>query len=483
MNEKELMTSSVDYTESLRNIDNMLSQFEKERQIVIDMLQNNTTGLVSVLWSRCSPICNDKKCLFNMGKTMISYSLDERINGALITNEGVINYYMCPQCKNMSRLIDFNKGGIDRPFYIEYGNMNGEQMIVKEYNITNLYTHLYTSTPKSVSRAINMCTLDKNIDKYQLYKYLNSDPFTNNILINWYIQDKLTEEGIPHIVTMYNAFSCKNSGFSVYENPDIGTMRHLQEHQNFLIHQGKPSPTAKMTDTEPLSKDIVKGVIYSLFSTLKSLQKYKFSHGCPSSKNILFKDTPCSYLHDGVHIECPITLQITDFSHSGITINNNLRIYTRNIIADEIIQNRNLNNIIDTVVTTPYSGENKKCNKTTFYKLKDPYKYLSETIIYKYIKSLGLPIYLSSFDIYAWMIVLMTEKSFYETLMNDKGLYKLWRNMWLPREFESIQTKIVGLHSKEDPTDSTDKVLKILSGLCLRYDMIDHGWNIIKTLN
>jgi len=431
-----------------------------------------------------------------MGKTMVSYSLEERINGALITNEGVINYYMCPQCKNMSRLIDFNKGGIDRPFYIEYGNMNGSQLIVKEYNVTNLYSHLYTSTPNSVTKALNIYTQDgcfnveTTIEEYYAYKHLNSDPFTNNILINWYIQDKLvTGEGLPHIVTMYNAFSCKNNGFSVYEHPDIGTMRHLQEHQNFLIHQGKPSPTAKMTDSEPLSKDIVKGVVYSLFSTLKSLQKYKFSHGCPSSQNILFKDSPCSYMYDGVHVECPITLQITDFQYSGITINNELRVYTTNVIANEILQaSRNSSNIMDIIVTTPYSNLNDKSNdlyqtnKTVFYKLKDPNKHLSETIIYKYIKSLGLPIYLSSFDIYAWMIVLMTEKSFYDTLVKDRKLYKLWRNMWLPEEFSTVQAIILSLHETEDPTNSIDKIIKILAGLSLRCDMINYGWNMIKTL-
>lgn len=478
--------STSDYSDRCRNVDNMLQQFSQDRQKIVTLLEKDPDTLIKTLWTPFSPLCNDGKCLFNMGKTIKHYSLDERINGQIITNEGYINYYMCPQCVNMSRLIDFTKGGLGKRFTLECGKQAGQSLIVMESKINRTYM-VKETPPKTVQKLLNshhMKSLSKcscsNHD-YTCMSYLGLDPFTNNIFINWYLNYQLDCLGIPNLIHMHIAYQCRENGYSLYEYPDIGRIRHLQEYPELLHHCGRPSPTSKADDKTPLSNEVVEGILKQLMATMHALQKYDFSHGGPSSRNILFKNEPCAYMYDGVHIDCPVTIKITDLHNAGITINN-IRLYNKSVIADEEIMRKDFKPVIETVEITPFSFDRSaKPEKHTVYKLQDPNKNLKETILFMYIKHLGLPIYQSSFDTYAYMIVLMAERSCYTTVMNNTKLYKFWRNMWLPRDFETIQDRILKLHKTSDPVTQVDKILRVIYGLSLKCNLISTAWEEIKT--
>lgn len=113
-----------DYTEYTRNVDNMIEQFAMDREKVVKLLENDSFDLSERLWSDMSPICKDDTCLFNMGRH-IRRSVDDLLNNISDTTESMINYYVCPQCKNMKRLIDFSKTRNGEPFYIECGSKVG----------------------------------------------------------------------------------------------------------------------------------------------------------------------------------------------------------------------------------------------------------------------------------------------------------------------------------------------------------------------
>ncbi len=487
----------IGYIKITQNIDNMLGQFTKDRNYIVYLVNNDVNKLIIELWTPSSPVCFDNKCLFNMGKTLQERTLEERIEGNIVVNEGVVNYYNCPQCKNMRRLIDFTQTQIGEPFYIECGSSAGKQLVMTETDISKLFI-IKESPPRAVSRALNnpyitnlnKCSAGCNITEsdicvvknYQTMDYIGSDPYTNNLLINWYLNNKLKEMGIPNIIKMHIGFVCSGKGYCLYEYPDIGRLRHLQEHPKFLEHKERPSPTAKADDKVPISKDTTRGIVMQLFGVLHALRKYDFSHGGPSSRSILFKKEPCSYLYDGVHVEGPLTLELCDLYHSGITVNNQ-RLYNKSVIADEELLKKPFRPIIDTITITPFSfnRDSSSSSNITIYRLKDPNQHFQEAVLFMYIKHLGLPIYQSSFDAYGFMISLMADRSFYLTVMNDESMYLLWRGMWLPQEFEMVQDKIQKLHSSPDPVTRVDKIFRFLAGFGLRCDMIEHGWNMIKT--
>lgn len=493
-----LRASDIGYCESVRNVDNMLSQFKKDREYVVSLMNTDLNRLIVDLWTPASPICFDRKCLFNMGNTQQLYTLEERIEGRTIGNEGVLNYYVCPQCKNLKRLIDFDETKIGEPFYIECGSSAGDQLIVTETGINKLYI-LKESPSPAVARALSNpyisslreCSAGCNSGdicdarSYSDTNYIGLDSYTNNTLINWYLQSKLNELDMPNVIKMHIAYVCSGKGYCLYEYPDIGRLHHLQEHPEFLSHSQKPSPTAKADDKVPISREVVKGIFMQLFATLHALKQLDFSHGGPSSRSILFNKNAVSYMYDGVHVECPITMKLAGFHHAGITVNSNEesnRFYNKSVIADESLMRMSFKPIINTVTITPFSfTRNNTEEKITIYRLKDPQKNLQETVLFMYIKHLGLPIYQASFDAYAFVIALMADHSFYSAVMNDESMYLLWRKMWLPEEFSQVQDKILKLHESADPVTRVEKILRVLAGFGLRCDMTDYGWNMIKT--
>ncbi len=483
-------TNITEYLKFTCNVDNMIKQFKEDRKYVISLIDNNINKLITILWTHKSPIFIDNKCIFNMGQTQKHYTLEERIEGNTVINEGILNYYICSQCKNMERLIDFSKTNIGEPFLIEYGSSIGEQLVITETFINKLYA-IKESPPKTVSiiltspiyNDLNRCSSGCNdsgcsIKNYNTMDYLGMDSYTNNMLINWYLNEKLLSMNIPNIINMHIGFVCSGKGYSMYEYPTIGRIRHLQEYPEFLEQKNKQNQNFGIDDKVPIAREVAKGIISQLFACLHALRSFDFSHGGPSSRSILFKNVPCSYMYDGIHVDCPITAKICDLHHAGITVGNT-RLYSKSIIADDEILKKSFKPIINTVTIKPFSFDKKNTN-ITIYRLKDPNKYFKEAILFMYIKHLGLPIYQSSFDLYGFMVSLMADRSFYGAVMAEESMYLLWRRMWLPEEFDMVQQKIQKLHNSSDPATRVDKILRFLSGFGLRCDIIDYGWDMIK---
>jgi len=483
-----------DYSENTRSIDSMLEQFGRDRKKITSMLKENPNLLVQNLWQTNSPISRDDECLFHMGKSLQS-NIDDILNKPSTVCDSMVNFYICPQCKNMRRLIDFTTTSRDEGFILECGEKAGNMLYYEEKNITSLYL-VKELQPYSVKRAYAnpfiaelarcssaTCAIPSQeagsnlLLKYLETEYLGSDLFTNNMLINYYLNEEIFSK---HIIQTYISFVCNNNGYNINEYLEIPTVQNFQEFPEFLESSGKPSPTSKADDKLPLSKNVVQSIIVQLFACLHSLRKYDFSHGKPNTENLRFKKEPISYIYDGVHVNGPVTLKLADFSVSGCSVikkdGKQLRLYSKSVVGDEELKKRIYEPIIETVNLENVDG------KVTIYKLKNPCKCVKASILFMYIKHLGLPVYSASFDAYSFMIVLMSERAFYSTVTSDSQLSKFWRNMWVNNEdFEKINERIREFHEKSKNI-SLEEVLKTLSELSLRCDMIDFGWNLIKTI-
>jgi len=88
-----------------------------------------------------------------MGRTHQERTLEDRIEGNVVVNESFVNYYICPQCKNMNRLIDHAKTQIGKPFIIECGSSVGQQLVITETDLSSLFI-LKESPSPAVARAL-----------------------------------------------------------------------------------------------------------------------------------------------------------------------------------------------------------------------------------------------------------------------------------------------------------------------------------------
>src|SRR5665647_311403 len=116
------------YCDNTRSCDDMLLQFEKDRESLTFMLNQNPKKLSEVLWSNRSPISKDTNCLFNMSKS-VSLSIDDILEKNV---NPLVNYYVCPQCRNMKRLIDFNETKPNDAFPLQCGKKVGYLLYYEE---------------------------------------------------------------------------------------------------------------------------------------------------------------------------------------------------------------------------------------------------------------------------------------------------------------------------------------------------------------
>ena len=477
-----------DYSESTRNVDLMLKQFEKDRDFVTYLLKNEPDKLVSILWKYNSPISKDSDCLFQMG---ISFRLtiEQLLKRETTVSATMINFYICPQCKNMKRLIDF--ANADKTFIIECGEKAGSVLEYKEEDVAYLYLKK-EKLPASVEKAYKnpflndlakcssaTCALPSKeagndlLKKYNSkdIEYLGSDKFTNNMLINWYLNKEINN----HLIQTYISFVCSGKGYNICEHLDIGTISNFQEYPQFLATSGKPSPTAKPDDKSPILANVASSIVVQLFASLHQLRKYDFSHGNPGSETLQFKNEPVTYVYNGLHVSSPVIMKFLDFSTSGCTVDGKLRLYSKSVVADEELKKKTYEPIINTVILNE-----DKDKQVTVYSIRNPCKCIKSSVLFMYMKHLGLPVYAASFDAYSFMCVLMAERSFYSAMTNDKKLSKFWRSMFVnDSDFEKINSRLVELHESPENIELKD-ILLLLSDLSLRCDMIDFGWNLIK---
>ena len=502
--------NNIEYTETTRNVDDMLKRFYFDRLRVVEMMSTNVEHLLNVLWTKSSPVSIDNECLCQMGKTTYYNNIQEQMENNRHPNETLANFYMCSQCKNISRLIKLTPKNINKPFFIEYGNNSGKNIIILQTYLSK-YSSRINPHPQNYFNFIlnkrylfNKCNnfLKYPTQSYENIKFISSDQFTNQMLISWYLEDYLNKISLPHICKIYTSFICNNFGYYIYENPDIGRLNNLQKQPHLLLN--KPDINHSYTNDSYFCfrNDVTRNIFIQLFCTLHALMKYDFSHGGPSSRSILFSSEPCSYIYNDIHVDSEITLKLSNFTNSAITLANLTsqspsppssqqlyRLYSSSIIGHEIISRKKYSKIISTIsqsfinntVSSNISNNSQSSKNVNFYKLKNPSSHLQESIIYMYMKHLGLPLFQSSFDAYSFIIVLMSNPYFYCSVIDDPSLFDFWKSLWIPSEFQKVNENVKLLHSDPDSTSKFYKILIFLSNYHLRCDLISHAFSHIRS--
>lgn len=493
-----------------RGIDTLLFRYKQDREEVASLIESNPDKLINTIWKSDGPLAIDNQCRCQMGKG------EKR------------SPFACAQCKNLRRLIDFRLGGVERPFQIECGEYAGKNLIVSS---TDIIAPFLMWDEDSARKARNYVQQYHNLTicgtpNVNNLKCITGDSFTIRTLIMWMIAKRFVEKGLPHIPTLQTAFICSGIGYSLYDMPTIGTISELHKIETYHnLDLTSNSMKSQHFAYTPLKTDIARTIILQLLVTLLELSLINFSHGTPSIHGLIFTKDPVSYIYDGVHIEGPITLKISDMWNSSATFSNthffpkNIKssIYIeRNMFIPEIATKtvsmahchdiglqpdfftRSIGAIHDensatgsqpivcpeTITTCPDATTYDLCKakEVTLYRLTN-----STMDIYTAIRHIGFPLYVSSFDFYCFMISLMCDKSFYDAITNDQKLYRLWSMMWLIEDMHYIERSIKEAHDiearGETPTSNraaSNMSINIIRGKWLRCDITQFLWSLIK---
>lgn len=464
-----------------RGIDTLLLRYKEDRDEVTSLILNDPDKLINTIWKSDGPLAIDNGCKCRMGNG------DKR------------SPFACAQCKNFRRLIDFRLGGVERPFQIECGASVGKNLVISGTDISSPFL---TWDDDSARRARSYVQQYHNLTicgtpNIQNIRCITGDSFTIRTLIMWMISKRFAEKGLPHCPNMQTTFICSGIGYSLYDMPSIGTLSELHKIEKY--HDTK-------IPSKPLNRSVVRTIIMQLLVALLELSNINFSHGTPSIHGLIFDKDPVSYKYDGVHVTGPITLQISDMWNSSATFGNN-HYFPKNVKSSMYIE-RNM--FVPEIATKTVSmahchdigsaqnastpivcpANNTVCPDATTYDVCKAhnvtlYRLTNSTLdIYNALRHIGFPLYVGSFDFYAFMVSLMCDKSFSDAVNNDEKLYRLWSMMWLVEDFPNIERIIKEAHGLElDPNNNravSNIVIDIIRGAWLRCDIAKFIWGLIK---
>lgn len=470
-----------------RGIDTLLLQYKQDRNDITNLIANDPNKLINIIWKQDGPLAIDNGCRCQMG------SGEQR------------SPFACAQCKNLRRLIDFRMGGVNKPFQIECGNYTGKKLIVSSTEIT---TSFLMWDYDSARRAKFYIQQYHNLTQCGTFitdnlRCITGDSFTIRTLILWEIAKIFNEKGLPHIPTLYTSFICSGTGYSLYDMPSIGTMAEL--HKIEAYHKiSNTSVKSQHFVYMPLRNDIARTIIIQLLVILHELSQINFSHGTPSIHALIFNKDPISHYYDGFHVNGPITLQISDFWNSSATFNN-VHYFPKNIKSSMYIErNMFIPEIATKIISMAHCHDietlkpNTTCPITNFSNITTHdvckasgalfYRLTNNTIdTYNAIRHIGFPLYVGSFDFYCFMVSLMCDKSFFESIINDDKLYRLWSMMWLIEDISRIENLIKETHEIEARGENSSNnrtagniVINIIRGAWLRCDIVKYLWGLIK---
>jgi len=491
---KEAVTDkyhNIECCEWTRGIDILLSRYKQDREEITSLIYNDPDTLIKTIWKQDSPLAIDNGCKCQMGSGEIRST------------------FACAQCKNLRRLMDFRLGGVDKPFKVECGDLAGRNLIVSSNHVISPFL---TYDDDSARRATNyiqqyrnltMCGTPNSNDS-DGRQCITGDSFTTRTLIMWMIYKIFSDKSLPHCPLMHTAFICHNTGYSLYDMPSIGTMSELHKIEAYhnidpLNSRDGRSMKSQHFAYTPLKASIARTIIIQLLVALSELSSIYFSHGTPSIHGIIFTKDPVSYMYDGVHVEGPITFQLTDFWNASATFNG-IHYFPKSVKSSMYIErNMFVPEIVTRSISMAHCYDRPQKNQVeiadnSIDAICKPeraviYKLTNNTMeIYNAMRHIGFPLYAGSFDFYCFMVSLMCDKSFFDAVTNDIRLYSLWSMMWLVDDLPKIEQLIREAHDVETNGETpinnraaSNIVINIVRGAWLRCDIIKYIWSLIKT--
>lgn len=420
----------LDCCDHTRGVDKLFNSYKKDTDFITNLMVNDPDQLINNIWSHDSPLCIDIKCRCRMGEG------DRR------------SQFSCSQCKNICKIKDFRKEEL--VFMIKCGYNTGKTMIILPHEITNLflcYDAKITEKAK-VYFTQSICNEKQNNDLH----FISGDKFTNRILIMLMITKIFREKKLPHILNLYTAFICNNKGYSLMDDPTIGSFDKLHELSEYHTK----------CEYGPLICNITKSIIYQLIVIINELSYINFTHGNPSIESLVLSKENISYKYEGINVEGIIALKIINMWDSSATFSKN-HYFSKNV---KVEINMECNMFVP-------QFEIAKINNYKVYRLNK-----DNINTYMAMNRIGISMYNESFDLYCFFVSLMCDKSFYISVMKDDKLYNIWKSMWISEELQKVEELINKQHLSG--VNNFETTLKIILGFWLRCDIVKYLMTLIK---
>jgi hypothetical protein len=412
---------SVHCTNTTRKIDDLMKYYNDVEDKIYNSLNDSPKELSQVLWSKYLNI--DTTCRCSMGTSEPDCIIKSN--------------YKCMQCTNLSRVAILSNELINTPFKLCAGAVCGNFWVVQKFEHIHPIVSLQDGYKYSAEyitnyyNKLNVCDSTSNLGKY-----LTSDSLTHSYLIGVVLK-KLSK----NIVNVRSAFVCNADGYLLSDN-----------------NPGMSEFSLSVSNKD----DFVFGCLHQLVHTFGNLFNYNFTHNNVSTHSLQFSNESYNIGKKMYNF----TLKIGDFQNACID-SQKCRLFNYNSYSEMHISDL-------PIISTTEVKLVDLTNNGSF----SVYKFDHETgKKIMHLRRLGVNLYSSSLDLYCYLVVLGSNSSFFNTMISNESLYKLWTSCWNVGELEVIHSRINKLGGKN--IDVWD-CMTVLSGLSLRCDLYPH---LSKKLN
>ncbi len=481
--------------QSLLTADQIIARWRQDRHAIARSLSSE--GLTTDVWKNVSV---GDECLCRMG-----------VEEKAFTGAGA-----CVGCNVLSRLFKQGEIATGTPFMIQIGAHTGMRMIAYTYkrgvNIGHgLAGYVNTDYPARVGHhlleelsSLQACesSFAGHVQGTSFFACQGS-PVHQYMVVSCFLENELRKGGLPTTPIFRWVFECNGDVNIVEEIPSLGrgTLAEITAVPEYL--ESPRSPTARVSPIIPLTADVARGLLLQLVSTLHFYSRYAFTHGFPGLHSLGFSKQPAAYMYDGMKVTAPITLHLIPSGSTAVSAASSegkiLRVYYPGTALERGIDV----NLLPKITVTPFFGTKKvevgTCARTsgslaTFTTPCLPaytnmrvigYKIGSNPISFTaYVRHLGIPLFHSSFDLYAFWTALMCEEPFYLAVHNDASIVDIWRQLFAPDEYDALMLDIQKYRHRKagSAPPASDEITALLSKYHLRCDALEHVWASLKVL-
>jgi hypothetical protein len=478
------------------DVDEFFDNADLLRKRIIDNLVNDGSETIMNLWNLDSLLMYDPKCRVKMGRKP---NLEDRMNGIQSLTSDM--YQQCRGCNNMKLLSELESlhpisgdSNIEiwNVFSPEYGQHKGNQYQIVRYS--NVKPSAKVSDMPNIiigrilKQEIMAISCQPSLPLLENTEYHSLDAFSTGVLINWYLQYILGN--MPFIRRLVYPFICGSDGYMLMEYKKY---MKIDKHEVAHVYQSW-------------------NLIMQLFALLHRLKDYNFSFQSITMDTLIVEHSPCEYLYDHVNIGGEVTLKLNQLDDCGINVYYSsdtdsqsmnstyqaIRIYRDRGMLDDFYSQ-----IIQKVITWNRvyelaSKPGEEPDSWVVYQIAPPRKAVHDYGLlpsssmksehmggysndnknaFLQANRLGIPLYQGSFDAYRLMLLLCENKGFYYSLINDEHLNMLWKSMWTPGNYDTINYRIRRHH---ESTTLSYPYTNMLLGLDLRCNLISHVWEQLR---
>ena len=322
--------------------------------------------------------------------------------------------------------------------------------------------------------------------------YATRDTLTNISVILLVLRLYSIRKNFPLFPDFVYFYNCTGTNFLIYLSKEFECIEDFNRDPNY---NNSFSPVAQKRKGSEFSIDTVKDIMFQIIISLKFYGNLFFTHNELDYTKLRFSSKPIHVQYDKKMYLSPFRCFIFPSSYSSICIYNSKDkwwsrlFYSKtkfsedersSIPFDELLIEMNGSNSYynhDQTNIGKYIPKGKRDNyfhhRIFFYRLNKKMNYFL-----KLRRTSASVFLLNSFDIITLLCSLMTLPYFYDSLLSDPDLSRIWYGLWRKSEAENITNLLINQHTPL----KFDDVILILKKFYIRFDALEYLYRELDAL-